>query len=188
MFALYGAYVARLHGGANKIPKQVEAFLWALPQAYVASIATNNIVSVVVLVLTMLAMNTGHGQYFSFGRVWKRVKPERIDFMVEWFFGIDPRERIAEHHTDRPLVYDLLYFRCFFGMMIKGILRVLPCALALSLTPHISVLLIFGGALTAVAYALSHEIFEAHIATKYGEYLSGFFAFLTLGIVWAGMT
>lgn len=188
LIAIIGSLIARLHGGDNKIPKQIEAFLWALPQAYVASLATDNIVATIVLVTTMFAMNTGHGQYFSFARWYEKVTPERLDALVKPFFGDDPRFTYEGKPYERPIIYDKLYFRNLFGMTLKGIVRVLPCALALYATPALALLLVFGGALTGLAYAFAHEIFDLRQhPTMYGEYASGFFAFLTLAIVWSGL-
>lgn len=188
LIALYGAYVARLHGEDNKIGKLIEASLWAIPFAYVASLMASNLVTLAVLASTIALMNTGHGIYFSLGTVWKRVKPERLDVIVAAFFGDDPRIHIDTHHTDRPLIYDKLYFRCVFGMALKGIARVLPlCIVLLVYYPILAPILMLGGALTAFAYVLGFEIFPLKYATKFGEYASGFFAYTTLAIVWSAV-
>ena len=188
LIALLGAVIGRLHGQHNNIPKLAEALLWAIPFGYVAFLYSNIYVSIPVVIITAMAMNTGHGQWFSLGRVWKRIKPERLDFIVTAFFGDDPRINVAEHQTDRPLIYDKLYFRCVFGMALKGLVRVLPCALVVTYSaPMLGLLLIFGGLLTAFAYALGHELFKPDQASVFGEYGSGFFAFITLAIVWSAL-
>lgn len=187
LIGLLGAGLARLHGADNKIAKLIEATLWAIPFAYVASLIASNLVTVAVLASTIALMNTGHGQWFSLGTVWKRVKPERLDFIVAAFFGDDPRINASEHHTDRPLIYDKLYFRCVFGMAVKGVARILPLTIVLAVYhPILAPLMMFGGALTALAYVLGFELFK-HYPTKYGEYLSGFFAYTTLAIVWSAV-
>lgn len=96
------AALSRLHGSEVFPFKIIKSLLWALPISLVVlSMHTTDIVqegflALFCLLLCAAGKSTGHGQYFSLGLINKKINPERLDFIVDIFFGPDPRTKIKE--------------------------------------------------------------------------------------------
>lgn len=171
-----------------KAPKVVKNLAWGLPFGWVAYDIHGVIIGLLVGLACAGLKGLGHGQYMSLGTVWKPISPERVDFIVRLWFGIDPR-------TVSPLGERVdLYERCLAGLAVVGLAAVLPCVIALSFAnPLAAFILAIGGMSKAIAYAIGWEVYpdgqgkgvkELNQATQIGEFLTGLFAGLTLLIAW----
>lgn len=198
---LIGGLLSRWHGGGvvEGGPKMLKSFLWSAPFAYCAFdvlnflfpgyVVIHVLISLLVLGLSMAAMNTGHGLWYSLATVWKYIKPERLDFIVAAVFGADPRTLLPKDtpETRRGRIYDRLYFRCIAGLVLKGTLKVVPCAAIIALASvNAALILCVCGALMAFTYALGHEIYDSQDgSSEFGEIAGGVIAFIGLGIAHA---
>ncbi|MGR3179816.1 MAG: hypothetical protein ACUZ8E_17390 [Candidatus Anammoxibacter sp.] len=161
LLILAGAFIYRMRGGMKpSFPRPVDQLLFSLPYAAITLLAVNWWAALIVLILTTLAISTGHGQYFlNISR--KKIKPERLDFIVRIFFGKDPRT------TDDYQTFNKkkLYWRSVFGMAVTGLAITLPCGIA-TMNPVIAI----SGLLKAPAYMLS---LKGDAGTEGGELLTG---------------
>jgi hypothetical protein len=188
--ALIGGVISRFHGGGFAPSKKIWRNLaWSIPLACIAAwpYAGAGALAVFVLVLATLypGKTTGHGQYMSLGKVVKRIDPERLDFIVAWFFG--PDWRTDEFNTD--MKYPNLYWRCMFGLAITGAAALSGAAIALAVINPLAGLAAFLGGFIGkpAAYAIGDALYpdgevesawtEANEATEIGEWLTGAFAF-----------
>jgi hypothetical protein len=167
--ALVGAVVYRIRGGLSPwMPRPVDQLIFALPYAVIAAKEHNRSTwwFFGVLIITTIALMPGHGQYMDLGTWNAPVDPERLDFIVQLFFGDDNYNN---------------YWRDFFGLAVTGLVVTLPAAISLYKKPVLAILLFLSGALKAVAYGLSWYLgFE----TEGGEYLTGLFLWLSAGYVY----
>jgi hypothetical protein len=167
LYALFlivvGSVMYRIRGGlVPAFPRPTDQILFALPFGAIAyKISNRNIWWFIgVLSLTTLSLTTGHGAFMDLGRVNYPVSPERLDFIVRWFFGPD------NFHS---------FWRDGFGLAITGLAVTLPCAIALAIHKKyiLSLILLLSGALKFPAYYIGWEVFSG---TEGGEYLYGAFA------------
>jgi len=129
---ILGAVLSRLHG-AGWLVKSVMSTLWALPFAALPAWYfwpdPYALLAIPCLALCALGKSTSHGQWYSLATVWKYIEPERMDFVIKWFFGEDPRSKIGK--SVKPIYREIrmnrLYWRCVAGMALKGFLAV-SCA------------------------------------------------------------
>jgi len=155
-----GVILGRMKGGlAPALPRPMDQLLFALPFAAIAyKLSERNVwCFVCVLVLTTLALTTGHGNFFDLGRVNYPVKPETLEFIVHWFFGPDTFDN---------------FWRDGFGLAVTGLAVTLPCSLFIAIHKRyaLSVILFLSGALKFPAYYLGWELFGG---TEGGEYIYG---------------
>lgn len=178
-----GALAGRMDGGGKpRTPEWVERALVIFPfvictwpyAGYYCAIGGLGIVGPVM----------GHGQYFL-ARLVKYVSPERIDFIVAWFYGPDPRCNIKyydSNHIPTAMALlkqdmeaygmDRLYRRCVFGMFVGGCVIGLPAAcVALWFGAWVPALyLSLTGFVKAGAYHFSYKFFKA---TEQAEWANG---------------
>jgi hypothetical protein len=189
VFGLLGAVLYRWRGHASEykkyLPRPFNQIAFSIPYAYFAyllcpySIGVSLFIASIVLVLTTLALVTGHGNAMDMGQA-PRGEDETLEFTVKWIHGI--------HGKIPECLYD------FILMMVLGIAVTLPCGIA-TLNPFIAL----SGALKAPAYAIGHIMFKLSptrlkvdgaentyygikflprhldVATEIGEFLTGFF-------------
>lgn len=187
---LLGALISRAHG-AGWLPKVVLSILWALPFGVMPVQHFNDIalgISLALIAVGVCALwkSSAHGQWFSLGTVWKYIKPERLDFIVAWFFGDDPRsaEGMKGVNVTREVKYNKLYWRCVTGMCLKGFLSVSGAVIAMGfINPLFSVIMSVGGLLCGLAYMIGWAVYPKY-ATVIGEILKGVFAYGALAICW----
>ena len=195
LIPFYLAIVSRIHGGAVPMPKVIKNLLWAVAfgyvtfEAYQAEYSNTLIPAIVAAIVTAISLMkaTGHGQYMSLGTVWKPIKPEKLDWVVRLWFGVDPRTR-------NPLLEpEDIYDRCLLGLAVTGVAAVIGGVIALGyLNPIAGLILAIGGALKAVSYTIGWYLYpsgkgkglpQLNEATQVGEFLTGLFAGLGLAIV-----
>ena len=100
------------------------------------------------------------------------IKPEKVDFIVELFYGPDPNEfEEGEGNESRD----------FFGLTVQGFLGVLPTSIILIIFGNLfaCIPLLFCGTLKGVAYKLSKNV---TIDTEKAEGLRGIFLGLGYGL------
>jgi hypothetical protein len=181
----YLCYIlSRAHGGQEIEGKvgeiidnlSLEAFLLSLPLIPICLLAIPfgwwSLLAIPAYAASVFMIRTGHGQYMDMGTWKKIIKPERIDFLVEIFFGPDPNE-FEEGKGN--------YWRDFFGLSLQGFLGVLPTSIILICFGNIfaCIPLLICGTLKGVAYALSKNI---TIDTEKAEGLRGIFLGLGYGL------
>lgn len=183
---LLGALISRAHG-AGWLPKVILSLLWALPFAALpaAHFWLNwwSLLAVLCLGFCALGKSMAHGQWMSLGTVWKYIKPERMDFIIKWFFGNDPRSLVAKTvNITREIKYNKLYWRCVSGMALKGVLSVSGAVVTFGfINPWFSVIMLVSGASCGLAYMIGWAVYPKH-ATVIGEVLKGVFAYGGLAI------
>lgn len=187
-----GGLIARWRGGWGlNVAKVAKSFIWSLPYACLTAACLSPwthlwpYASVVVLGTTMAADLTGHGQWFSLAYIVKRIRPERLDFIVAWVFGPDFRTELPEGHgtvlLHRPASQHL-YWRCVFGLGLKGVLGAAGAAIALAFTSvPLALIVLAGGALLPLGYMIGWHLFTENVfedgtegkATATGEVIGG---------------
>lgn len=158
IFAILGALIFRWRGmdyNLHPLPQM----LFALPYAIFCGWW-----AIIVYPITVIAVILGHGQYFLPPSDKKLDNCQRYDFLLVPFFGEDPRL------TGAPIT-NLLYWRCFCGMAVSGLLVTIPSGIALH-----SPIIALSGALKAISYAVDNG------NTKIAELLTGFFLYGALAI------
>lgn len=190
-----GAYLYRVRGGSMwpRLPKPLEQLLFSLPYGIVTGLQIADWydwqwgvgVGMAVWFITTGAVILGHGPYFlSLTRV--AFERERIDFIVTWLFGEDPRATKALKPLRGIGANDLtdaqraeieaaifaygenwLYWRCVTGMALSGLVVTIPAGVA-TLNPFLAL----SGAWKAVAYMIAKK---ADSDTEGGELLTGAF-------------
>ena len=180
----FGALFARMDGGGEpKTPEWVERTLCML--VFMIACAPFAGMWALAAYLGVVGIATGHGQYFL-ARALKRIKPERVDFIVRLFFGRDPRETSALASDLDAYGSTKLYCRCVFGMFVTGTLVGLPAAILALCYGQYAAALLFSltGVAKALAYIAGYELFKA---TEPAEWINGFLrtglALLTLGVL-----
>jgi hypothetical protein len=218
IISLYGGVALRLHGGGflkprdgNKrsLPKGVLNLIATWPFGLVAyflldfhtdfSNLVNAVLSLLCLGLCIAGRASGHGQYISMGFYNIPTKPEKLDFIVKWFFGDDPRA-LTNNPNDLILnktgKFDNLYWRCLFGNAITGLAAVSGIIMITIISQQylLTMAFILGGILKGLAYAISWMIYpngngrglkNFNEATQIAEFMTGVFAYLPLGLaIW----
>lgn len=166
-----GGLIARWHGGAWPGPRGLKNAAWALP--FGAGVAWGYwginpwlaaFVGLSAFALCLAGKATGHGQYINYP---KPVTPEKLDFIVRWFFGPDT--------FTNP-------YRDAFGLVAVGLAAVSGAVLALiPLNPPAALILTLGGGMKAPAYMIGWRLSDKY-PTEIGEVLTGAFAFGTLAL------
>lgn len=181
-FAFTGAFISRWHGGGfiQNSPKVLKNFLWALPFSVCAYFATTQWwVSLLVLAWSIVFKATGHGGAMDLGHSPKEPgagrDPEKLEYLVLWLHG-----RIPTYW------YDLL------TLAIIGLFSVAGAAFAVGYTNTLAgIIIALGGLGKPIGYAIGWQLNRAiedffsedlNEATEIGEFLTGFLAYLCLGI------
>lgn len=160
-------------------------------------VAICSVIGFIAFALAVAGKSLGHGQWQNLGTVLKRITPEKLDFIVSWFFGPDPRSIISFKcvitgkmlEGSRPIIHDKLYWRCVFGMALVGLAATLGAALIVGwISPPAGAIIALGGLLKGRAYVVGWSGFEFQFddidePTEMGEAFTGLFAgyFLAIG-------
>ncbi len=185
-----GLFLSRWHGGGfiGGSPKVLKNILWALPFAGVAYFAHTGsaawIWAGVALALCLFGKATGHGGGMDLAHSPKEPggnparSPEKLERLILWLYDDLPR-----------YWYDALI------LVLVGLAAVSGAALAVGVVNSAAGLVIaLGGCLKAAAYMVGWAINDYapqllddlpddfDEATEIGEALTGFFAYLALGI------
>lgn len=177
--AIFGGVTGRMDGGGFfKTPEWVERLLCMLPFV-VATIPFAGWYSIIALG-GAVGLATGHGQYFL-GRLLKAITPERVDFIVRWFFGKDwrtnfPKDYVftdAETNYYNTDIFPKLYWRNVLGMFLTGTLVGLFAGmLSLYFGEWVAAALFFQtGIVKASAYIIGYHVFKN---TESAEFINGF--------------
>jgi len=155
VFSLVGAFISRFHGGGF-----FDSPRWLRNTLWALPFAVlAGPWAPVAFTMCFLGKTTGHGRGISLGEPLKG-EPEKLEVFTLW---------LLPYLTDYQ--YKLLL------LFVSGILSVSG---GIFISPYV----LNGGALKPLAYAIGWSTYPEH-GTVIGEYLTGFFAFTTLGIlVW----
>lgn len=183
-----GAIFARMDGGGIvKTPEIVERLL-VMSFFVFACWPSAGMYSVLALI-GMVGIATGHGQYFL-SMLVKAINPQRLDIIVEYFFGTDPRtlEKYDNYKEEKwvnvtPAVqedlhnelekysYTKLYKRNLFGMFVTGSLEGLPAGIICLLSGNIlGIVLLLTGFTKATSYFICNKL---GFTTEPAEYIKG---------------
>lgn len=194
-----GGWLGRMDGGAPpKLPNIIERLLCLSPFVFVACSLYGywGLLSLIGL----FGIVTGHGAFFP-QRILKKIKPERVDFLLVPFFGKDPRIELspnfqisssyAEYYIQR--IYPKLYWRNVAGMFLTGLLVGLPAAIVALCHGDWTICGLFclTGPIKSLSYMLGLEVKDLfklkHLEkdTEKAEFLNGFFRTLLCGIIYA---
>lgn len=133
------------------------------------------IFSTVCYIIAVAICCTGHGQYFP-AMMAKAIEPERLDFIVKWFYGDDPRteDKLVIEVEEAINLYGRtkLYNRCLFGMIITGgFVSLMPgIAIAFSNIGAGLMVAVSGFVFKPLAYDVAHRIWKN---TDHAEYIYG---------------
>lgn len=201
MATITGAVLYRARGGWPDIPRPFEQMAFCAVFLFtLAIIGVDWYSNGLSYVLAVVAVLTGHGLYFL-DRNPRATEPERLDFIVKWFFGEDPRtaEFYKKHwrnhsswyHINMPktqewlddvqpqLIEEMnqygmnkLYWRCVTGMAITGG--------AVSLAPGLVLMFVnpWAGVVVALSGFISKPLayivsYKIGEATEGGEFGTG---------------
>ncbi len=118
---------------------------------------------VLVVTLTALIKSTGHGNFMDLGSWDKPTDPETLEFLIAPL-----REVLSGYWYD------------FTGLAVIGLLGSIPYAVAIyKLSIKASVIILAGGALKSVAYAIGW-VTSTQYPTEVGELLTGLFVGISL--------
>lgn len=178
IFAVYLGIISRWHGGGfiGGSPKSLKNLMWALPFAFVTYVATQNWYwSAFALILCTIGKATGHGTGMDLGRTKHISKPERLEltflkpYLPEWLYdGIT--------------------------LSVVGLAAVSGAVIAIgTINPLYGAVIAIGGLCKFLAYGIGWGIYPNYTgrgiknlnhSTEIGEFLTGAFAGLALGIVY----
>jgi hypothetical protein len=126
-FSLLQAKISRLCGGGRpKLPLGLDQHLNSIPFGLAGFFLGSNLLESVIMCLVsylfaLLGKRLGHGQYYDLATFKDRIiSPEKIDFIVRLFYGVDPLTKKVGAQTS--------YERDFFGLSLTG----LVCSLGIA--------------------------------------------------------
>lgn len=137
----------------------------------------------------VLGIATGHGQYFL-NRAVKAVEPEKVDFLVKFVFGQDPRtsdkykslrddDWFYAQQSDKSAIYedmqaygmDKLYWRNVLGMFCTGTFVGIPAFVIAMVFGQVSgALFLLTGVVKSAAYMMGYALFKN---TESAEFING---------------
>lgn len=159
LLPIVGAYFYRMRGGLPpKLPRPIDQILFSLPYGYIAYTLEGYTIAIVVLVLTTLAVATGHGGFMDLGTWEKDREEETLEFIIrKW------KAHLAEDWYD------------FLGLALTGMVVSLPAGIVVALSyPALGIALAASGCLKSVAYLIPLKLGIPKF-TAIGEWLTGFF-------------
>lgn len=180
---LVGAIIYRYRGMENNWPRPILQLLFVVPFAFylwfnfafpVPDDAWKFGLTLGALVWATLMVLTGHGGWMDLASYTKERKDERLEFLIKW-----AKPKMSEYW------YDVL------GLTVNGALITVPVGI-LTLNPIVALI----GALKAPAYMIGWKLFPSGAtkpgildeATEVGEALTGFFMWVSLGVIWLFFT
>lgn len=184
-----GCFLYRMRGGAPSWPRPIEQMMFCLVFPVVLyALGVPALVCLIAYAISVLACCTGHGQYFLALGVLD-IEPEKMDFIVQKFFGKDPRtdERFREQRKAVDFDSDVanvlhreiktamveygwkrLYWRGVTGMVVTGlIISLAPGIVLAAYHPLAGIALAVSGAWKGAAYLIADKL---RWGTEGGEY------------------
>lgn len=182
-----GCFFGRMRGGPPDVPDLIEDMLFCSVLLFAMIIlGVGWVPALIAYTLSIIGVRTGHGQYFP-SVIGKYIKPEKLDFIVRWIFGSDPRcdwryKDIHEYGVLTDMESDIriygpdrLYRRCITGLSITGgAITLAPFIALLFVNPVAALALLIAGALKGPVYHVMHKM---KFYTEGGEYGTG-------GVIW----
>jgi len=190
---LLGAFLSRWHGGGYfNAPKAVKNAAWATIPSVLVFFAYYDAQmpflacasTLVCFPLCLAGIATGHGQYFSLGKVIKPIKPEKLDFIVSLFFGRDPRTKNVLNFLREVESYGMnkLMRRCTFGLSVTGFASVSGFVLMmLPIDPYAAIMVLIMGLMKPWGYHVGYAL-DMERPNVLGELLFGAFVYAALGV------
>ena len=146
---IFGAFVYRMRGGMKpSFPRPFDQVIFSLPFGYVAYAEAGIVLGLVCLVLTAIAVSTGHGGAMDLGSWMKERDDERLEFIVKPLRG-----KISGYW------YDVIL------LAVTGVVVSLPVGI-ITMNPFLAL----SGLMKAPAYMLAKK---ADAGTEGGELLTG---------------
>lgn len=197
-------WLSRMSGGGwPKLPWGLDQHLWAIPYGILGGglahyggfgwASTTGAVGLSYLT-AFFAKRTGHGTYMTLPYSIKTgLEPERLDFIVKYFFGRDPRFVPKEFPRD-VLVRNImkygekkLMYRNLTGLFVTGMGVSLGAMIVALCTGHpvIAILLFASAGCKTLAYYIGYKIVKdptKPLQTEIGEILTGIFAGIGIAI------
>jgi len=166
-----GGFLSLLHGGnlPVEMPRWMKNVLWATPFGLAVGIIISPLMGTIAFALCLLK-SVGHGRGISLPYPLSG-KPEKIEIFISW-----TQKYISTYQ------YKLLILAVTGALSVSG-------GLLMGGWPGFVILI--GGLLKALAYLIGWKIIPQekndaftflNEATKWGEFLTGFFAYAALGI------
>lgn len=180
ILSLVGGYFAAMDGGfpPKWMPNWIERLL-CMSFVVAACVPFASWWSILALI-GMVGIVTGPGQFFL-ARECKAINPQGIDFIVRLFFGKDWRTKFPEKHIFSANeidyyyanVFDKLYWRCAFGLGLRGLLFALPAAILAVCFEQYEAMCYFllTGPGTAIAYMIGYKLNRT--STAPAEWING---------------
>lgn len=183
---IIGGLAYRIRGGLwagswIDLPRPWPQAFMALPYGFVCRWAGANwSTAIVTFLLVAVAFSSGHGQWQDLGHYTLPVSPEKLDFIVAWFWGPDT------FHS---------YWRDATGLLVSGLSVTLGPAIIILEHHHwkTGAAMLVSGISKPLAYMIGWGMFDhgwlAHFPTGFsqgteiGEFLTGFFLWASLGII-----
>lgn len=165
LLPIFGAIVSRWHGGGFfRFSKVVKSVTWAIPFAVLVGVYNPWLIPA-ALALCALGKSTGHGNWFDMTTA-PQGKPERLEFLIRSLYG-----KIPEYW------YDTL------GLLLVGITAVSGGLLIAFYDPLGAILVLLAGCMKPIGYMIGWLFWTSPRSTEFGEYFTGFFAYLAIGIL-----
>jgi len=159
---ILGALVSRWHGGGFfNLGKVWISLIWALPFAYLVY-TYNPWLAIPALALCALGKSSGHGNWFDLATMPQGTR-ERLEFIIRPLYG-----KIPEYW------YDVI------GLSVVGLAAVSGGLLIAPYNPLGAVAIALAGLAKPIGYMIGWKLWTSPKSTEFGEYVTGFIAFLPL--------
>lgn len=189
LFAILGGWVSRMCGGAPpKLPIGMAQWVYAYPYAVIASFSFIEEsffywpAYTLALLSALAGKRTGHGGGMDLGNSPKEPgqgrTPEKLEYLILWLHG-----RIDRYW------YDVLL------LAITGLaVTIIPGLILVMSNPIWGAFLAISGITKAPAYMIGRWVYPAcrvspyfNEATAIGEFLTGFLAYVAIGLCYFGV-
>lgn len=165
LLPVIGAIISRWHGGGFfRFSKVCISLIWALPFVYLVW-QYNYWLVIPAFVLCALGKSTGHGNWFDLANAPQGDR-ERLEFIIRPLYG-----KIPEYW------YDVL------GLAVVGVAAVSGGLLIAPYNQLGALAILAGGLMKPIGYMIGWRLFTSPKSTEFGEYWTGFFAYLPLAFI-----
>ena len=165
LIPILGALISRWHGGGFfRIGKVWISLIWALPFAYLVY-AYNPWLALPALALCALGKSSGHGNWFDLATMPQGTR-ERLEFIIRPLYN-----KIPEYW------YDVI------GLSVVGLAAVSGGLLIAPYNPLGAVAIALAGLMKPLGYMIGWKLWPSPKSTEFGEYVTGFIAYLPLAFL-----